>query len=120
MANDKPKKAKTKTTLKFVGTNGELQIVSRAIAPGNIQTYVVHTKIGTELTSKGKQKKVRTRGASEVHKDDASAKAAIDKIQATALKMGWSQKSKSVKVKSDSFDLAHLPAANGAAVAPKK
>lgn len=109
----KVKKAKTKETTKFLGNNGELHIIKRTIAPGNVQTYVVHTKLNPEkLTSKGKPKKERQKGASEFHKDDASAQAAIDKITAQAVKMGWTQKTKAAKVvKADAFDLAHLPSA---------
>jgi len=99
MANDtkvksseaKAKKVKSKETTKFVGQNGELHIVRRTIAPDNVQTYVVHTRIGDELTSKGKRKKIRQKGASELHKNVEAAQAAIDKISAQAIKMGkWS------------------------------
>jgi hypothetical protein len=118
MGNDtKAPKAskKNKTTLRFTGSNGDLQVVSKTIAPGNIQTYVVHTRQTSELTSKGKAKKARQRGASEMHKDEASAKSTIDKIVAAAVKMGWVQKTKTVRVKSDQFTLASLPAANSVA-----
>jgi len=120
MANDtkvksseaKAKKVKSKETTKFVGANGELHIVRRTIAPDNVQTYVVHTRIGDELTSKGKRKKIRQKGASELHKNVEAAQAAIDKISAQAIKMGWTLRSKAPKeVKADAFDLAHLPSA---------
>jgi hypothetical protein len=112
--NDKAPKApkiKAKTALKFSGPNGDLMVVMNRIAPNNIQTFVVHTKTGGELTSKGKLKKIRSRGASELHKDETSAKTAVDKIVAQAVKMGWVAKGKVRNPKSDSFDLAHLPAA---------
>jgi len=114
--NETPKapktpKIKAKTALRFTGPNGDLMVVMNRIAPNNIQTFVVHVKTGDELTSKGKPKKIRARGASELHKDETSAKTAVDKIVAQAVKMGWIAKSKVQKSKSDSFDLSHLPAA---------
>ncbi len=108
----KVKKPKTKTSQKFVGPNGELQVVLNRVAPGSIQTYVVFTKTDpSQLSSKGKPKKIRQRGVTESHKDEVSAKTAVDKIVAQATKMGWVAKTKQRKAKTDVFDLAHLPTA---------
>jgi transcriptional regulator with PAS, ATPase and Fis domain len=107
----KEKKPKAKRTMKFAGPNGELHVVVNMTAPNNIQTHVVHITQSSELNSKGKPKKLRKRGATEVHKDEASAKAALDKIVGQATKLGWVLKTKVKKAKSDAFDLAHLPAA---------
>ena len=113
--NDTKKTTKTpkaKSSMRFEGPNGELQIVLNRVAPNNIQTFAIHTKTDpAQLSSKGRPKRIRARGVTELHKDETSAKTAIDKIVAQAVKMGWIAKSKVHKAKSDTFDLAHLPTA---------
>jgi hypothetical protein len=103
------KKIRAKVSKKFVGPNGDLSVVLHRVAPNNILTFVVHTKESSELSSKGKKKKIRQRGASEVWKTEAEAKAAVDKLVGKATKLGWQPKTKSTK--SDSFDFDNLPAA---------
>ena len=72
---------------------------------GSWRTYVRVT------TGSGKGRK-HTRGATEHHADEKTARVAFEQAQAVAVKTGWTRreaKTGGFAARPDSFDLAHLP-----------
>jgi hypothetical protein len=93
----------------FVDAAGNrLEVYMQKRADGSFRTYVRHVAI----TGKGKSaKRSITRGASETHADEKSARAAWERAQSAAEKTGWSRKERRAgfAAKPDEFDLASLP-----------
>jgi uncharacterized protein involved in type VI secretion and phage assembly len=66
--------------------------------------------LARHVVGSGKSKRI-ARGASETHADEKSARAAQEKLVATALKQGWTRRESRAgfSAKPDAFDALHLP-----------
>lgn len=99
------KKIVKKSNVRLVGAKDSgLTLTLDRSDPAKPITYATHITIVD-----GKKK--RTRGATEKHANEAAAVAAVKKLHASAVKLGWSVRVKSATRKPDAFDATHLPKA---------
>jgi len=100
---EKQKKIVKKSNVRLVGAkNTGLVLTLDRSDPVKLITYATHITIVD-----GKKK--RSRGATEKHTNEAAAVAAVKKLHASAVKLGWSVRVKGSKP--DTFDATHLPKA---------
>ncbi len=104
-----PKRRGSRGKFFSVGLHGAeegsaMRINATRRSDGTATSFVVVT------TVKG-GKRHNARGATERHDSMDAAKAAVAKLAAQAMKLGWSRKASGFKSKPDAFDVAHLPAA---------
>jgi hypothetical protein len=97
------------------GADGSTMRVTAALRKdGSATTYATHTVQGAGGKRQSK------RGATERHEDMAHARTAVEKLAASAVKLGWQRRASGFKARPDAFDAAHLPAPGAQAKASKK
>lgn len=79
------------------------------------------TSYATHATKGAGGKRQSKRGATEKHEDMARAKAAVEKLAASAIKLGWARgKASGFTSKPDAFDASHLPGPGAASKSGSK
>lgn len=89
-----------------------LRITASLKRDGSASSYATHSTKGTG------GKRTNKRGATEKHENMAQAKATVEKLAASAVKLGWTRgKASGFTAKPDAFDASHLPAPGASAKA---
>jgi hypothetical protein len=104
-----PQQAKPRSRSESLqGPDGEVLRFVTVYRRRGAVTFAVHT------TKDAKGKRTNVRGATELHGNEAAAQAAVDRMVASAIKLGWVRREgrRGFVARPDAFDAAHLPAAS--------
>ena len=115
-ATPKPKGHSFSMVLRGEEEGTFLRIVAVMRPNGTAQTFAVHT------VKDAKGKNANTRGATQQHANEASARKAVEVLATEAAKLGWarSQRRSGFTARPDAFTAAALPAPKAAKATSKK